>query len=395
MQICPYLDEVAALVEAEYPEMWNELGSEDYQLEQANRVQLDLLRRTEALQGPYATRILDLGQQVAEQLDVATDPFFLHQPQGSQSTVPRLCFQASEVHLVVSPEELARLSDEQIRAVLAHEVTHYSLWTVENGRYRNAELLLAALAADSRYSTSLITERNYRRFAELVCDRGSLRVEPALETLASAMWELTPRDEEQDFPPLETVATAVDPPSGHGTHPSWAMRCWAAARWLELAEKCEDEVRRAVLGQMSMDQLCLVDQRELRTWSHWILSRLTEPSWMQTPAVTAHVKLFFPDGVQQEGEPGRDSIVSALNEVDDDGIRDYLSYLTLDIATVDRNLERYPIAWALEVWDSVDWCDHVRDVVGRELKMGKRQLQQLQRERTEILAEAAGKHSPS
>jgi hypothetical protein len=394
MNICPYLDEVAALVEAEYREMWNEFGSEDYRLDQMNRVQLDLLRRTEALRGPYATRILDLGQEVAEQLDVATVPFFLHQPQGSRTTVPRLCFQTDEVHLVVSPEELARLSDEQIRAVLAHEVTHYVLWTVENGRYRNAELLLAALAADSRLSTSLQTERNYRRFAELVCDRGALRVEPELETLATAMWELTPRDEEQESPSLESVTTGAGPPSQHGTHPSWAMRCWAAARWLDLAEKCEDDVRRAVVGQMSMDQLCLVDQRELRKWSHWILSRLTEPSWMQTPAVTGHVRLFFPDGVQQ-GEPAQDSIVSVLNEVEDDGIRDYLSYLTLDIATVDRNLEHYPVAWALEVWGSVDWSDHVRDVVGRELKMGKRQLQQMRRERAEILAEAAGKHSPS
>jgi hypothetical protein len=118
----------------------------------------------------------------------------------------------------------------------------------------------------------------------------------------------------------------------------------------------------------------------------------------------AHANLFFSDGLDSVDPAGHsagavtsqvDSMIEQLNEVEDEGIRDYLAYVTLDIATVDRNLEHYPVAWALEVWERVDWGSHVRDIIGRELNLGKRQLQKLYRDRADIVSEAAKKHSPN
>ncbi|MFP6676282.1 MAG: hypothetical protein VB878_14455 [Pirellulaceae bacterium] len=392
MAICPYIDQVVKLASADFPDLWRECDSPIFHSEQTERVRLDLLRRTETLDGSEAERITDLCRSVAANLEIDQVPIFVHQPQDGRPVIPRLCFVPDEIHLVVSPRQFAHCSNAELRIILGHEICHYWLWTTFNGQYRTTEMVLAALVGRGDRVVARETERRYRWLSELVCDRHSLQMESSLAEFSTAILKLQHPDQPLAPSDLDVAVTEdpLAPCSSTGTHPSTDMRRWAAARWLKSKAECEAEVLAAVCGEMTLERLCLIDQLDLEVWTAWLLNRLVEPTWMRTDRVMRHCKLFFSDSSQASNDG---SILGKLNEINDEGLRDYLAYLTLDILTVDRELEGYPLAWALEVWEEVTWTAHVQAVICKELKIGKRRMQQLHADRGQLLLEADTKHA--
>jgi hypothetical protein len=390
MTICPYIERLAKLVSSDFPALWTECDSPAFRSEQAERVHLDLLRRTESLDGPEAERISDLCQSVAANLGIDQVPIFVHQPQDDRPLIPRLCFVPDEIHLVVSPQRFAHCSNAELRIILGHEICHYWLWTTNNGLYRTTEMVLAALVGRGDQPVAEETERRYRWLMEIVCDRQALTMESSLADFSAAIWKSEHPDQPLVPEGLEHPADEDSWPCRGGTHPSIDIRRWAAAQWKQSAAQCEADVFRAVSGEMTLDRLCLLDQRDLADWTAWLLNRLVEPTWMRTDRVIRHMKLFV---AESQPETNDDSIPQKLNSIEDEGIRDYLAYVTLDMITVDRELAGYPLAWALEVWEEVTWTTHVRDVICKELKIGKRRMQHLHRDRGQLLLEAETKHA--
>lgn len=423
MKIFPYHQIAAEILREELADLWQHFDGDSYLAEQASRVRLDLLRHTQALDGEHG-RILDLGQRAAEALGVADVPVLIHQRQDGEDSAPRLCFMPDEIHLVVSPRILTALTDHQVCCVLAHEMAHHQLWTVEEGQFRTAEVVAAALAASSEQEVALRTERNVRQLTEIACDIASLAVVSKIEDFAGALAEFDELaewseqsstsvdrgDERPWFRELDALIHAdAPPPNRGGSHPSSAFRCWAAQQWLTDGSECLERLQWAVLGQFSLESLCLVRQRQLYDWTQAFLTRFTSPDWIRTESIRKHVELFQAGDASESDQPlaqldqatetvnsvggdiGWEALAEELSAITDEGTRDYFAYLTLDCITADRALEPFPLVWALDFWERIGWAGHVADVLGRELKVGKRKMKQLFKDREEILTTAPGR----
>jgi hypothetical protein len=69
-------------------------------------------------------------------------------------------------------------------------------------------------------------------------------------------------------------------------------------------------------------------------------------------------------------------------------MREYLCYLLLDFAVVDRDLEDVPLAAALDWSGRLEIEEQFEKLVVKELGIGKRQLNKLKKEAATMLANA-------
>ena len=72
----------------------------------------------------------------------------------------------------------------------------------------------------------------------------------------------------------------------------------------------------------------------------------------------------------------------------DAAMREYLCYLLLDFAVIDRDLEDVPLAAALDWSERLEIAGQFEKLTLKELGIGKRQLNKLKKEATAMLAKA-------
>jgi hypothetical protein len=102
--------------------------------------------------------------------------------------------------------------------------------------------------------------------------------------------------------------------------------------------------------------------------------------------VSGHARLFFDDFRPSEGaEP----LPFKLN-LSDAKLREYLCYVLLDFATVDRELDELPFAAALEFTRKLEIETEFEKLAARELKMKVRDVRSLKDQAAELLAKAEG-----
>jgi hypothetical protein len=115
------------------------------------------------------------------------------------------------------------------------------------------------------------------------------------------------------------------------------------------------------------------------------LGAILRPRWFQSPATLAHARAFFPDFAPASAPD--DSLDAALR-FSDLATREYLCYLLLDFAAIDRDLEDVPLAAALDWSERLEISEQFEKLALKELGIGKRQLNKLKKESGAMLAKA-------
>lgn len=391
----PYHRRLVALLKAREPELWQWASSARAAEDHTQQVRAHLLKHTYRLDEQGHAEAIRSAASVAGRLGVVA-PVTLYQSLGDTDLNAALFYLPGEVHIVFSGVLLDTLSGAELGAILGHEMAHYRLWETESRDFLTADRLLAMAADDPRAAGSHThTARRLRLYTEIYADRGALvgcgELETAVAALVKTATGLHEVSAASYLRQADEILAGQETPVGQFSsadvdHPETFIRARALRLWAENDAQLEPWLGTVIEGGLVLDELDLLGQDTLTRLSRSVIGELLKPAWFQTPAALAHAGAFFAD-FQAVGATDAE-LAHAIAAADTD-TRDYLCYLLLDFALIDKTLEDTPLAAAFNLSHRLGLGSAFEQIAVRELRMTKRQLTKLKKNAAETLARAA------
>jgi hypothetical protein len=385
----PYHRAAVQFLKTREPELWAWASSAPVRGAAIEAMRTEMLKSNYRLDAEGHPELVERCALVTQRLGIVA-PVTLYQSTAGHGMNACLCYCPREIHIVFTGPILATLKDAELDAVLAHELAHYYLWELDGGDYLIADRLLMAAANDPRAAASHVqTARRFQLYTEIFADRGSfagcgqldaavaalVKVETGLSQVSAASYL---RQADEIFSRGEVRAQGVD-------HPETFIRARALRLWRDKEPELEAWLTDAIEGPLSVDSLDLVSQGRMARITCRLLGQFLRPKWFQTEPVLAHAKAFFSD-FSPSSVPD-ELLISDLAGIDGP-TREYLGYLLLDFATVDRELEDVPLASALDWAARLGLTEEFERFLVKDLKLGKRQLAKLKKEAPALLQKA-------
>jgi hypothetical protein len=385
----PYHLKVTDYLKTEERELWNWFASAKAKADYAENLRLDLLKSTyrlDAADHPDVHKILEEAK-AGLHLEI---PVTLYQAQNSPQPNASLFYISGQGHIVFSGPVFSLLSPDEMKSVIGHELAHYHLWEREGGDFHIADRLLDAVAHDARAAASHEqTARRYQLYTEIFADRGSLFVtgnaDPVISGLVKIETGLSQVSAASYLKQADEIFSNGSIASEGVSHPETFIRARALGLWQQQAGNADPQISAMIEGKAKIDELDLPGQRRLASATRRLVEYLLKPKWFQTPATLAHAKLYFEDF-----EPVTNAEISLPEDCKpaDNGAREYLSYVLLDFAKADPELEEVPLAAALDVSRQLEFEVQFEKLAARELKMKLRDLRRIKEQAAELLAKA-------
>ncbi|MBS1662318.1 MAG: M48 family metalloprotease [Bacteroidetes bacterium] len=281
-----------------------------------------------------------------------------------------------EAHIVFSGPILERLSETELLAVIAHELTHVRLYTLLDGDLEVADRIITAIA--NNYDSEppyYETARLFKLYTEIYCDRGAYTVTGEAGPVIASLLKISTGLAEVNVESYTTQAEAIfsaEPgtQSAMPTHPENYIRARALKLWEE-----PQEIAKMIEGQMELDRLDLFSQRELNELTRLFLQEYLRPKWFQSTLIIGLAKQYFstfaPAG-EADGGPGLAAAIGGAHP----SIRDYFSYVLLDFVLADPSLEEMPAGRAFELAGELQLTAAFDPIYKKELQLSDKKWQQ-------------------
>ena len=397
----PYLVQIADLLRESLPDAWDWAASDRLIGEDAESVRLDLLRSTIRLERESHGDLYKLANQVAEALGLQSSVTIYQQqnPIGWNASAMLL---DSQAHVVLHGPLQKELESIELKAVLAHELAHVLLSELDDNQYAIAYRLLHSLAADQAAAISHVeSARLTSLFTEVFCDRMAYHVvgdvDPVISSLLKIGTQSSQLSSEEYLRQADEVLAGVDSASKGGTHPELYVRAKSIESWAfsvteeetRNRDKVEGFVSQLIQGRERLEILDLVAQSRVTELTKSTLDAVFRHHWMRTDAATSHARLFFDKYKPAEiSDKTLDHLAKTVAE-SSSSIKQYVTYLLLDFATSDRELENAPLAVAMDLAERFSIAEMFQDVARHEMRLRVKQLRELDGRKSQIIAEAS------
>ena len=389
VSIPPYQLTMRDFLKREEPASWSWFSELDKQKKVTDSVRVDLLKSTYRLDRMEYAELYASAQDILTQfaLDI---PFTIYQAQGNHETSAALYYLPGEAHIVFFGKTLDLLNHEELKAVMAHELSHYLLWQDQENELFIADQLLNAMANDPRAENAhLLSARRFQLFTEIYADRGALHImknkEIVVQALVKIMTGLSSvsgstylKQSEEIFATSSVITEGI-------SHPEAFIR----ARALALSESndmnFEAEIESMICGEMNLDELDLLNQNQLATETQCLLLQITEPAWIaKNELFHNRLSLYANEEIQTRVPP-----TASLADYKHKSVREYFVYLMLDFVALDNELQD---AVALHCYDlalKYGWDKLFLEKYLKECKITKTQWNKTLKEKTKILQDAS------
>lgn len=325
----------------------------------------ELLRSAYRLEPASHPEVAGAADRAAAALGIRV-PVSLWQLEGDPHGNAALLHRPQEAVIAFSGGLLALLADVELTAVVGHELAHHLLWSWRGGELLVADRLLDAVTADARTPPAYLeTARRWRLATEVVADRGALLACGDLRAAVGALVKTATGLTTVDPDAYLAQAQAVDPAGGvreGRSHPETVLRVGALARWA--ADRADgDAALAALLGAgLDLDRLDLTERDQLEDLTRFTVKAMLAAPGVAGDAVLAHARLFFPE--LTTAPAAADTV--PVPEVASGSTRRYLSYVLLDLATVDPDLGEAGLAEARKVASAARIGDEFQQVLVAE-----------------------------
>jgi hypothetical protein len=360
---------------------WDFFAAAHTKEEQLAEYKTDLLKNTYKFDAAHDPQLFALLGQVQEKLGLQELSVHLYQAQHTEEINASIIYFHKEAHLVFSGQIRQLLSEQELLAVLAHELTHIKLYTMLEGQIEVTDRIITAIANNYNSEPAYYeTARLFKLYTEIFCDRGAYAVledtTPVITSLIKAATGLPQVSAESYLQQAEAIFSADATTQATAfTHPENFIRARAIQLWHLQQEKAEPEIIRMIEGVMDLDRLDLFKQEQLVALTREFLDLYLKPRWFQTSLISSHAGQFFANY-----SPRPDAVLTtAFREKLEEAhtsVREYLGYLMLDFALLDPSLEQVPFGWAYQFSEDVALKAPFDALVKKELKLSDKKLSQ-------------------
>lgn len=379
LQPLPYHLRLVEYLKRAEPDVWTWASSFAVQDQHLQETRNGLLRETYRLTPDSHPAAYGACATVMAKLEIEA-PATLYQA-GAETMNAALVYLPGEVHVVLYGPVLERLSEEELVALLGHELSHYHLWSLDGGDYHTASRILDHTLADPAAAASHVnTARLYGLYTEVYADRGAAFVTgasgPSISTLVKVRTGIASVD------PAAYLAQADELEAGDGrlsqahSHPEIYLRAQAVERWSRGDGRLDDWLRKRLQGPLSMAKLDLVDQQELQALTRRFMARFLEAEPLRSDLVLSLVRRYFPDWTAAEP---RAELAVITPDAADDSVRDYLGFVMLDLALADPDLRDEALLEAARTARTLGRSDAFLECLKREGGLPRRDVDALAR----------------
>jgi hypothetical protein len=388
----PYQNAIRDFLKAEDGRVWEWFASNKTGDDQAEAVRFDLLKTTYRVERGADPKLYAIVDEVAGALSLDV-PVTIYQSQNPERLNAALAYVPHEAHVIFEGAIKSKLYEAEVRAVLGHELAHYSLWQGWNGEFLIVDQVLTALTHDEQAETAhLASARLFNLYNEIYCDRGALAVvgDPLIvvSMLVKIATGLDEVNAESYIRQAEEIFSKGPATTAGLTHPEAFIRARAVKLWHEGDEAVEDKIAEMIEGCPVLDDLDLLAQRRIDRLTRRLIDSLLSKSWIQSEPTVAHARLFYPD-YSPPNDTFSDSNLVADLATNDQPLKDYYCFVLLDFATTDRELEELPLAAALDLSEQMGLKDRFVEIAKKEMRLTKKQLETIDQEKAAMLQRAA------
>ena len=385
----PYHFELRDYLKAQERELWNWFASARAQADYTENLRLELLKSTYRLDRETHAELYRGVEDAKARLELDI-PVTVYQAQNSPQINAALYFIPGEGHIVFSGAALTRLTADEIKSVIGHELAHYQLWERDGGDFQIADRMLQTVAADPRAAGSHEeSARRFQLYTEIFSDRGSLcvtgDVHPVISGLVKIETGLAQVSAASYLKQADEIFAKTIVETGGMSHPETFIRARALALWQEQGDGAAASIADMIEGVEGVNELDLIGQARWSRNTRHLLEHFLQPKWFQTPAVLGHARQFFGDF-----QIDKTSEVSSLKAIvsREKNIQEYFCYVLLDFVTVDRDLDEMPLAAAIECSRILEIDEPFEKLAIKELKMKVRDFKKVKEQAAEMLVTA-------
>lgn len=376
----PYHRTVVNLLRKTESVAWDWAASHQNRVEELEAARASMLRATyrldpeahEAIHGNCRTAMAALGIDAPVVLYQAAD--------GAMNA--SLCYIPGEIHLVFYGAILEKLSSEEMIALMGHELSHYLLWSINDGEFNIANRVFDhALAYPEATASHFETARLYSLCTELYADRGAAiaaqSANPAISTLVKTMTGLTNVDAQSYLRQSAELDKTADTSQGT-SHPEIFLRVQALDKWCKHDQELDQWLEQRLRGPFSLAALDLPRQHDLTEMTRKFFTGFLADESLRSDAVITQIKRYFPDWspLGSSLEEGALGLSLALGKVDK-SVQDYFIALMLDLATVDRETRDEILVAGAKAARRFGALDNFRSALKRDLKLTRQNIDKL------------------
>lgn len=392
------------------PDLWAWCASQKAQQETIDAIQLELLKTTVRLsRDNYSEQYAHLDRAAAI-LDINAELTLYQAAQSDPTPNAALWYTPRQAHIVLQGTLSDILETDELRAVLAHELSHYHLWELDEGRYWTAHRMLNAMVEHPRLTQAqLNTARRCQLYTELYADRGAALVSNSVAPVIRGLIKVQSTLESVDIDAyLKQAEEILQRESGNTSsegysHPETFIRALALKHWHQAdADTATDTgadnqadafIQRLINGQLCLEELDLLQQSQLQTTTQHMIAWIFSYPWMKTDVTLAHAKQFFPlwadnslhDAANTFDKHALTALITASPK-----LNDYWLYLLLDFAVADGDLDETGLLMGLLIADTLECRDAFRELARKEIKVTKKLMDNLWQDRDNLLQKLMG-----
>ncbi|WEK37016.1 MAG: M48 family metalloprotease [Candidatus Pseudobacter hemicellulosilyticus] len=362
------------------PGVWDFFASRQHKEEQLQSFRTDLLKNTYQFDPAVETALYQKVSLAKEKLGL-TLPVTIYQDQYNSEVNAAIVYVGGEAHIVFSGKLIAVLTEDELLAIIGHELSHVLLYTQLNGEVEVADRIVTAMAnhpgsGAAQYETA----RLFKLYTELYCDRGAYLVTghyaPVITALVKLATGLDSVQADSYIKQAEEIFAADQHTRSSGfTHPENFIRARATWAWHTSGNGADRLITEMIEGITGLDQLDLFGQERIQQITWLLVNSWLSVPWMKTVLVEAHTRQFLGNQAPELAVdlPALARRIQSLHP----SLQHYLAYVLYDFTVADKQLEDLPMGLAFFLAANLHLEQAFQAAVKKERKLTDKKLAQL------------------